>query len=730
MEAAQQPEQTRPLRRRRVALFALIVFGAVVALAAAAFFSLKPRYTFPENLADFAPANSLAYVSLDARPILTRQKEFEPVVKAWKESKAFAQIREELGKELRGKGLDLQKDIAPWVGPVLALAITDLPDMGPAMMGAIPFGPSPFTRGPKMQPPGFLAILTARNPGKAQTALSEATEKSGAKATKESYKGVELIHLRGGKAPGELIYAVAENLVFISNRAENVKAGLDNRAAKSGRLSDEQAYQKVMLRPSSAPERVLTYYLNFQVLQKALLGKSPFAFPGGAMSLQSMKYLDAVGGGVVISPDRLEMESLSWGRNQAEDPTRKVLSALPPVGRRAFQFLPKDSVAALAMQSPAAYWRLFKQYFMSAPVGLPFNPIAEVGKGLKKETGLDLEQDILGWMSGEMALGVFDVNFRGMQGRPGVLPIQAVMVIEDRDAATLKTKLARLRSAVQAVIAKRMGYTGPVWAEQKSGAAVYNTLMLPGFPLSITLGQAGRIAFLTTSPGALKKCLAAGVGSKDSITSNPIFQQTRKILPRRPIVLLFAEPSRLAAGLPQTASENPLASIKTIALGEEFLPQGARSVMRVEMDYAGFLRAFDTAFSDARAQARKATCISNEKQIALAMIMFAGEHDGRLPDASRWTEEIMPYAKNERILHCPEDTSKAGSSYGMNAALSGKKLDEIPNPSETVLLFETAHPGPSPSGGPGSVVAPRHPGGNNFAYADGHVKLEKEPPAF
>jgi prepilin-type processing-associated H-X9-DG protein len=67
----------------------------------------------------------------------------------------------------------------------------------------------------------------------------------------------------------------------------------------------------------------------------------------------------------------------------------------------------------------------------------------------------------------------------------------------------------------------------------------------------------------------------------------------------------------------------------------------------------------------------------------------------------------------------------------MNAALSGKKLSEIANPGQTVLLFESAKPGLVTSGRATDVATPpRHSGGNCFAFADGHAKCQKEPPEF
>jgi prepilin-type processing-associated H-X9-DG protein len=125
----------------------------------------------------------------------------------------------------------------------------------------------------------------------------------------------------------------------------------------------------------------------------------------------------------------------------------------------------------------------------------------------------------------------------------------------------------------------------------------------------------------------------------------------------------------------------------------------------------------------------RAVCMGNEKQLALAMMLYAEDNNGYLPGANDWSEKIHKYleGKDSRLMHCVEDNSRQRSSYGMNVALSGKKLEDLENPSGVVLIYETAHPGQSPSGDSKDVVQTgRHNNGSHFAFADGHVRWYKE----
>lgn len=127
-------------------------------------------------------------------------------------------------------------------------------------------------------------------------------------------------------------------------------------------------------------------------------------------------------------------------------------------------------------------------------------------------------------------------------------------------------------------------------------------------------------------------------------------------------------------------------------------------------------------YQRARETSDKADCLSNLKQLSLAMIMFAQDHNETLPDAKTWTDDIRPYFKDEEILRCPSDRGHE-YTYAMNSEVSGKKIADMADPMTTVVLFES-DAGKKNAADPLKSLCspPRHAGANNFAYVDGHVK--------
>lgn len=171
--------------------------------------------------------------------------------------------------------------------------------------------------------------------------------------------------------------------------------------------------------------------------------------------------------------------------------------------------------------------------------------------------------------------------------------------------------------------------------------------------------------------------------------------------------------------------------------------------------------------SKARETARRTTCLSNLKQIGLAMGLYEGDNAGFIvpwsvthPSYSppsdpnspgsdgciTWDVSIKQYLKDTRVLNCPGnpgDLGRKARAYSIaqytqrfslgTAPFFGCYKDSIPAPSKTVLLFEKGDvlPGcwgdalgqhPGESHGPDDGGKMFHNGGKNFLFVDQHAK--------
>lgn len=127
------------------------------------------------------------------------------------------------------------------------------------------------------------------------------------------------------------------------------------------------------------------------------------------------------------------------------------------------------------------------------------------------------------------------------------------------------------------------------------------------------------------------------------------------------------------------------------------------------------------AVNRAQSNARRASCQSNLKQIALGLMQYVQDYDEKLPPAKGWIDLLQPYVKSEQIFKCPEVTDSKGFGYAYNSKLSQKSLEGLEAPAFTTAIYETTVLKRN-AYGMGENRAFRHEGGANYAFADGHVK--------
>jgi prepilin-type N-terminal cleavage/methylation domain-containing protein len=189
-------------------------------------------------------------------------------------------------------------------------------------------------------------------------------------------------------------------------------------------------------------------------------------------------------------------------------------------------------------------------------------------------------------------------------------------------------------------------------------------------------------------------------------------------------------------------------------------------------------------FARARENARRASCQSNLKQLALGALQYVQDYDERYPGFAMrvsvapnpvvtlfWPEEIFPYVKSKQIFICPSEgnrkartgpTTTLGTApwsksdpihYIINRSVAGNGAADGPSRKEAVAAAQIAAPAdvflfwdidPTAHGtrndneafqsGYDAPVDPtawrtiggRHFEGENYAFCDGHVKWLKQ----
>lgn len=183
-------------------------------------------------------------------------------------------------------------------------------------------------------------------------------------------------------------------------------------------------------------------------------------------------------------------------------------------------------------------------------------------------------------------------------------------------------------------------------------------------------------------------------------------------------------------------------------------------------------------FAQAREKARATTCLSNTKQIGVALQLYVQDYDERIffrsstsstpyntralitvpasaSNAERWWNVLMPYLKSNQVFTCPSDAAPTPSkdvngnavinrSYIANAATENLTLAQVEYAAETIIIMdkwdrnnagvavtdswiEPQNGDFDPDNGPGSQArmfkaGNRHQGRVNCVMFDGHAK--------
>jgi prepilin-type N-terminal cleavage/methylation domain-containing protein/prepilin-type processing-associated H-X9-DG protein len=154
-------------------------------------------------------------------------------------------------------------------------------------------------------------------------------------------------------------------------------------------------------------------------------------------------------------------------------------------------------------------------------------------------------------------------------------------------------------------------------------------------------------------------------------------------------------------------------------------------------------------FAKAREKARQSSCLSNTKQIGLAVMQYAQDYDELLPRTyfmpptppgnQSWAMVIAPYTKNVQVFDCPSYSFKWNGlwseqmSYGYSCMMenNSQALGGIAKPAETVLAGDGDNFRLRPQAGwttlgPGRQIQARHNDMANIAFCDGHSKAMKK----
>jgi len=321
-----------------------------------------------------------------------------------------------------GLDLDYQRDLQPWLGEEITLAVT-APDLD--------YDPSTGVQ------PGYLVVLTSRNPEASQAWLQRFWQRQAGAGTDlvfEDYKGVSLIYGdatagttpdngddRAQNSPAQNSLAqnlafdrdfmrtlatavVGDRLVLLANSPKVLRDAINNLQAPDLNLASTAAYQQA-LDHLDAP-RIGWAYINFGQLQ---------AWRQAARNPQGERLQGELAATATGEP---RYGSLALNLGLTRQGLRLDTALLPAAGQTlpstppaltapvaALQYLPASSALAIAGVDLQQFW----QQLLADLQGYP-QVQAGITQLVQTQQGVDLPADIFSWVQGDYAIGILPTS--------------------------------------------------------------------------------------------------------------------------------------------------------------------------------------------------------------------------------------------------------------------------------------------------------------------------------
>jgi Protein of unknown function (DUF3352) len=306
------------------------------------------------NLDDLANLNRLAIPR-------SRQRQAATAIKAWKQ---------ELGDRLH---LNYQREIAPWLGEEITVAITDLDvDKRPG----------------NGDQPGYLAILSSRNSQSSSTTIQSWWQNQVAanRLTFESYQGIKLGYNRRDRLASAIVSDLTDQqYILFASHPQVLRAAINQIQTPYLSLLDNPDYQRVVA--ANSHHKVGIGYARLSDLSP-WLGTAGTQYPVAGINIG-------------VDPQGL-IADLSLYPTPSQDLVDLPSTPAPPKSIDPLEYLPHQSTIAIA-GTDLSHWR--QQLAAILPVFKQLEPqLNQSLVSIDRQLNLKLAEDIFSWATGEYAL--------------------------------------------------------------------------------------------------------------------------------------------------------------------------------------------------------------------------------------------------------------------------------------------------------------------------------------
>ncbi|MEH1943912.1 MAG: DUF3352 domain-containing protein [Nostoc sp.] len=474
--------------------------GLLIGGGSVAYWLLAQRQISSSDLlvgANIIPGDALFAVSLTTDP------------QQWQKLRQFGtkETQAELDKnlvELRDRfltnnGYDFQKDIAPWVGNDVTIAI-----LAPTTASKAVPKPVATNEDAASDQQSMVMVLPVKNPEIAKSILAQPKALKQGKWIDRIYQGIAIKQSEGQAGENFSAALLDGRFLVITDSPKATERAIDAYKNKTSLVTTGGFAENFPKIANYQP--FAQFYVNVPTAAKIAAASPNRPLP--AQVLAQLQNNQGLAGTMTLEAEGIRLKGVSWLNPNSQ----RVLA----VENKAGKMQSRVPAETLIMLSGGNLQRLWGDYVLTSQ-GNPLSPIApeQLRGGIKSLTNLDLDKDLLNWMKGEFSLSVIPTTPK--QGSPDDFRAGLVFMVQGSNRQSAEASIKQLDEVM------KNQYQFQVQQAKVAGQPVVNWVS-PYGTLTATHGWLdGDVAFLVVGAPITDKILPQ---PNNTLATTLPFQQT------------------------------------------------------------------------------------------------------------------------------------------------------------------------------------------------------------
>ncbi|MBG1271312.1 DUF3352 domain-containing protein [Nostoc sp. WHI] len=391
--------------------------GLLIGAGSAAYWLLAQREPSWSDLlvgANIIPSDALFAVSLTTDPQQWQKlREFGTKETQAELDKNLVQLRDRF---LTNNGYNFQKDIAPWVGDDVTIAI-----LAPATASKPAPKPVTTNEDAASDQQSMVMVLPVKNPEIAKSILAQLKTLKQGKWIDRTYQGIAIKQNQGQAGENFSAASLDGRFLVITDSPKATERAIDAYKSKTSLATIGGFVENFPKIANYQP--FAQFYVNVPTAAKIAASSPNRRLP--AQVLAQLQNNQGLAGTITLEPEGIRLKGVSWLNPNSQ----RVLT----VENKAGKMQSRVPAETLMMLSGGNLQRLWGDYVLTSQRN-PLSPIApeQIRSGIKSLTDLDLDKDLLSWMKGEFSLSLIPTTPK--QGSPDDFLAGLVFMVQASDA--------------------------------------------------------------------------------------------------------------------------------------------------------------------------------------------------------------------------------------------------------------------------------------------------------